>query len=262
VKKQLRLRTPEGAAFIAALLLVLGAVVASGYFVGDTALAAPNPPAAPPPGPKPPAPTITEGPENLTYRTSAHFEFAGQGQHDGFQCRLDKAPFAPCRPEGVSYDNLALGWHCFEVLAVEGRLRSAPTSSCWRRLPVVIRGEFTIGGNAARLFYPGTSQALDLAITNPFRFAIKVLSVSIAVEPVTTRNGLADPGCLGTTNLSVAQPLRATLVVPAGSTKSLHQLGVPGGKWPVLTMPDLPVNQDACEGATFTLLYDGTAAQL
>ena len=45
-------------------------------------------------------------------------------------------------------------------------------------------GDFTIGGNAPDLFYPGTSEPLDLAITNPFKFAIKVLSVSVTVEPV------------------------------------------------------------------------------
>ena len=174
-----------------------------------------------------------------------------------FQCRLDNAAFAPCGPEGVTYDHLALGPHCFEVLAVHGGLRSAPTSFCWRCRSVAVRGEFTIGGNTAQLFYPGTSQVLDLSITNPFKFAIKVLNVSITVDPSSTKSG-----CTGTVNLLVTEPLRATLAVPAESTKSLSQLGVPPEKWPVLTMPDLPVNQDACEGATFTLVYRGTAAQL
>jgi len=202
-------------------------------------------------------PVITKAPESLTYDTSAHLGYIDQGQHDGFQCRLDNAAFAPCGSEGVTYDHLALGPHCFEVLAVHGGLRSAPTSFCWRCRPVAIRGEFTIGGNTAQLFYPGTSQVLDLSITNPFKVAIKVLSVSITVDPSSTKSG-----CRGSVNLLVTQPLRATLAVPADSTKSLSQLGVLRGKWPVLTMPDLPVNQDACEGATLTLVYHGTAAQL
>ena len=186
-----------------------------------------------------------------------HFGFVDQGQHEGYQCRLDKAPFAPCGPEGITYDNVGLGWHCFGVLAVSGELRSAPTSFCWRRQPVLVRGEFTIGANAAQPFYPGTSQALDLTITNPFKFAIRVLNVSITVDPRSTKSG-----CDGTVNLLVTEPLRATLAVPAESSKSLSELTVPPDKWPVLTMPDLPTNQDACEGAILTLVYSGTAAQL
>jgi hypothetical protein len=201
-------------------------------------------------------PVITKGPGSLTYDTSVHFEFMDQGQHDGFQCRLDNAPFSPCGPKGVTYDNVGLGRHCFLLTAVHGERRSAPTSFCWRRQPVLVRGEFTIGGNAAHPFYPGTSQALDLTIANPFKFAIKVLNVSITVDSSSTKSG-----CSGTVNLLVTQPLRATFPVPAGSTKSLSDLGVPHDDWPVLTMPDLPTNQDACEGATFELIYLGRATQ-
>ena len=72
-------------------------------------------------------------------------------------------------------------------------------------------------------------------------------------------DGVRDPACPAATNMLVTRPLRATLTVPARSTKSLSDLGIPQAQWPVLTMPDLPTNQDACEGATFTLLYLGTA---
>ncbi len=211
--------------------------------------------------PAPPVPVITEAPESPTYDTSARFVFIDRGQHDGFQCTLDNAPFVPCGPGDVSYYDLGLGRHCFEVQAVHGGLRSAPTSFCWRCRPVLVRGEFSIGGNAADLFYPGTSQALDLIITNPLKFAIKVLSVSVTVEPVPAKDGRPDPGCPGNVNMLVTEPLRATFPVPAGSTKSLFDLGVPRGDWPVLTMPDLPTNQDACEGATFELTYLGRATQ-
>jgi hypothetical protein len=199
---------------------------------------------------------ITEAPESLTYDTSAHFGFMDQGQHDGFQCRLDNSAFQPCGPRGISYDHVALGPHCFQVRAVHGGLWSAPTSLCWRCQPVALRGEFTIGGNVGQPFYPGVSQALDLTITNPFKFAITVLNVSITVDPSSTKSG-----CSGTVNLLVTQPLRATFPVPAGSTKSLSDLGVPRDDWPVLTMPDLPTNQGACEGATFGLIYLGRASQ-
>ena len=58
---------------------------------------------------KEPAPVITEAPESLTYDTSAHFGFMDQGQHDGFRCRLDSAPVAPCGLNGVNYGGSASG---------------------------------------------------------------------------------------------------------------------------------------------------------
>ena len=202
---------------------------------------------------------ITRAPASLTYDTSAHFEFSDQGKQGSFQCRLDNAPFVPCGPGGTSYQGLDPGQHCFYVLAIQGGYRSAPRGFCWQCRPIRVNGDFTIGANAPHLFYPGTSEPLDLAITNPFKFPIKVLSVSVTVEPVPAKNGAPDPACPAAANLLVTRPLGATLAIPARSTKSLSDLGVPQAQWPVLTMPDLPTNQDACEGATFTLLYSGTA---
>ena len=86
-----------------------------------------------------------------------------------------------------------------------------------------------------------------------------MLSVSVTVDALPARNGVPDPGCPAATNLLVTRSLGATLAVPAHSTKSLSDMGVPQVQWPVLTMPDLPTNQDACKGAVFTLLYSGTA---
>ena len=162
-------------------------------------------------------------------------------------------PLRPVAPGATSYQGLGPGQHCFYVLAVQGGHRSAPRGFCWQCRPIKVNGDFIIGGNAPNLFYPGTSEPLDLAITNPFKFAIKVVSVSVKIEPVPTKNGVPDPGCPAGTNLLVTRPLGASLAVPALSTKSLSDLGVPQAQWPVLTMPDLPTNQDACEGATFTL---------
>ena len=207
----------------------------------------------------PPVPVITNAPKSLTYDTAAYFQFSDQGLHGGFRCRLDNAPFAPCDAGGTSYQDLGLGRHCFYVFAIEEGYRSAPRGFCWQCRPITLNGGFTIGGNAPNLFYPGTSEPLDLAITNPFKFAIKVLRVSVTVDPVPAKNGAPDPSCPAATNMLVTRPLAATLAVPARSTKSLSDLGVPQAQWPVLTMPDLPTNQDACEGATFTLLYSGTA---
>lgn len=204
-----------------------------------------------------PAPRITRAPASLTYDTWAHFDFADRGSH-GFKCRLDKTPWVPCAP-GASYHNLAFGRHCFEVAAQMGRLWSAPASFCWSCRPVPVEGRVSFGGNAPQLFFPGKSEALDVAITNPFGFALQLLSLSVTVGAVPTKDGLPDPSCPASANLLPSRSLDAKVTVPARSTETLSDLGVPRGKWPVLTMPDLPVSQDACEGATFTLIYHGVA---
>ena len=141
----------------------------------------------------PPVPMITEAPASLTYDTSVHFEFSDQGQHGTFLCRLDNGPFTPCSPAGTGYQGLGLGRHCFYVLAVQGEVPERPQRVLLAVPTDTVSGDYEIGGNAADPFYPGTSEPLDLVITNPFKFAIKVLTVSVTVGPVPTRNGVPDP---------------------------------------------------------------------
>jgi hypothetical protein len=202
-------------------------------------------------------PLITRAPVGLTHGTWARFNFTDPSSNR-FQCRLDRAPWAPCAP-GTSYHNLAFGRHCFEVAAERGHLWSAPASFCWTCRPIPVEGRVSFGGNAPQLFYPGKSESLDLTISNPFRFALELLSLSVTVAPVPTKDGLPDPRCPASANLVPTRSLGTEVKVPARSTETLSDLGVPRGKWPVVTMPDLPVSQDACEGARFTLVYHGSA---
>ena len=164
-------------------------------------------------------PVITKGPGSLTYDTSVHFGFMDQGQHEGFSAGSTTPPLHRAAPRASLTTTLAWGGtasRCWRSVASSAARRRRSAGGCQ---PVLVRGEFTIGGNAAQPFYPGTSQALDLTITNPFKFAIKVLNVSITVDPRSTKSG-----CDGTVNLLVTEPLRATLAVPAESTKSLSEL--------------------------------------
>lgn len=113
---------------------------------------------------------------------------------------------------------------------------------------------FTIAGSVTDLLYPGASRPIDLVFTNPNDVPITVQSVVVSVDPVTSRTS-----CDGPPNLVVTQSLVGTITVPAGATRSLSELAVPQDRWPVLRMPDLPVNQDACQATTFTMHYTGTA---
>lgn len=114
----------------------------------------------------------------------------------------------------------------------------------------------TISGKAQGLLSPGTSRRVNLVITNPSSFAIRVTEVTIEVGPLTSR-----PACSGKENLVVTRNLAATPIVPKKSSKSLQDLGISKTEWPRIMMPDLPTNQDACKATTFTLRYTGTAVK-
>lgn len=120
---------------------------------------------------------------------------------------------------------------------------------------------FAIAGSVTQVLSPGVTQPLNLIFTNPFNFDIDVTGVSIGVQSATTKNGLPNPGCNGSQNLVVSRAYRGSVVVGRNSTKSLSELAVPAPQWPLLTMPDLPVNQDACASTTFGLTYQGTAVK-
>jgi hypothetical protein len=207
----------------------------------------------------PPAPVITGAPDNATFQTQAEFHFTDTEQGVTFRCELDGGA-SPCSGGGAEYENLAVGDHCFNVAAVDGAGNvSAPASLCWT---IAIKNTFGIIGNASALFYPGaTPQPLDLVLTNPFNFDIKVTAITVTVQAATTKNGNPNPSCNGTQNLNVARPFNGTVTLAKNATKSLSQLGTPPSQYPLVQMPDLPVNQDACQKSTFHMSYSGTAVK-
>ena len=101
--------------------------------------------------------------------------------------------------------------------------------------------------------YPGApAQTLPLTVTNPNPVPIFLTGLTVAAT--------SDPsGCASAANLvltpapiSAAAPLR----VPAHG--SVH-LPAPGVGAPAIQLRDLPVNQDACQGASFPLAFSGSA---
>jgi len=120
---------------------------------------------------------------------------------------------------------------------------------------------FGISGSLSGSFVPGVRQTLDLVLTNPYSFPIKVTGVTVRVEPVTTKtSGGTNPDCVGTDNLKVLSQAPFTsmnaVTVPAGPGGTY---AVTGDQRPVLEMPNLATSQDACKNTTFTLSYTGTA---
>ncbi len=111
----------------------------------------------------------------------------------------------------------------------------------------------TVSGNLAALLDPGTSHVLDLVFTNPNSSPTTVAANGVNIVISTNKSG-----CPASPNFSVDRGLTTSVTIPANSTRSLAELGVPTTDWPVIAMIDTHTNQDACEGATLTLSYSVT----
>ena len=130
-------------------------------------------------------------------------------------------------------------------------LRSAPPTK-----PGQVRPPFVIGGQPTTALTPGSTSPINLAITNAESSTMSVDSLAVAIT------GTDRAGCAAS-NFTIAQyhgliPLQ----IPANSTLTLQQLGIPSADWPTITMLNLPVNQDACKATSVLLAYTGTGSGL
>jgi hypothetical protein len=196
----------------------------------------------------PPPPTITSGPEAETTSKSATFAFSDSQPGVTFLCAKDSHTFGNCTSP-KTYSTVALGAHTFYVEARDATGNTSAASSYgWS----VIKG-FGIEGNLAGLLYPGVSQPLHLTVTNPTSKALVVTSLQVSVSPGSTK-----AGCDGPTNTQVTQSnvsASNTFTVPAKGGKVTLPTGTVSA--PQVLMKNLPTNQDACQGASFTFTYSG-----
>ena len=121
--------------------------------------------------------------------------------------------------------------------------------------------DFTLAGTVAAPLVPGSSQPLDVVITNPGDAVLTVTTITVSIGGPGQRNGRTNPSCPITAdvpNIVVAKGFSGTVVVPAGRTMALSALGVARDRWPVLAMPNLPVDQGACQNTTFPLVLTGS----
>jgi hypothetical protein len=114
--------------------------------------------------------------------------------------------------------------------------------------------DFTINGiipNTSPL-YPGTSQPVDLSITNPNPEALTVASGSLSVGISTTPH---PPSTSCPASWYALTKGNWSVSVPAGATRTLSSLGVTTGNLPVISMIETHTDQSACEGATLTFTW-------
>ena len=209
---------------------------------------------------RPPAPVLTNTPEDPTFDTKAQFSFGDSESGVSFECVLDGAAKA-CDPHGIEYRNLEAGTHTFRVMVIDaaGNQSDPAAPFTWT---VLLKKSFGIQGDASGTLYPGAPPTpLNLTITNPFNFPMKVVTLDVKAAPA---------GACGTNNVVVhnlAAGSTPAIVVPAnGRVRLSEQLNDPlwqqhwPAAWPTIAMTDNG-NQDVCKNATFTLSYTGTATK-
>lgn len=247
---------------LVALIGATGCLAAVAYAASAPAPDRPHPPVAAyaaagltpssrPGAARPPRPRIVHHPGKNTLSTSVSFRFMTRLSQQTLQCKLDAGAWKSCGPR-VGYRGLGVGPHLFLVRAESGGKRSVPARFGWVQSQPQ---SFVIEPDPSNLgwLYPGASPVpLPLRLSNPNSAPILVTGLRVAVT--------ADPpGCPSAANLelipSSASP-KAPVKIPAGGSVRLPDVGATP---PALALRDLPVNQDACQGAQFPLTFSGEA---
>jgi hypothetical protein len=205
----------------------------------------------------PPTPTITAHPQATTTVRSASFGFSDSEHGVTLLCRRDGGRFERCSSP-TAYGSLGLGSHSFQVQARDGAGNtSASASSSWTIVKVVKEAEgkaFTVTGNASGPLAPGLTRSLAITLTNPNSVAITVTALSASIAAGSSKAGCDGPSNLQLTQSSISEanavaiPANGHVTLPSGTVTA-----------PQVLMKDLPVNQDACKGASFTFTYSGGA---
>lgn len=204
----------------------------------------------------PPAPSIAQAPADMSTLTDATFVFADAERGVRYECRFDTYEWSACTSP-KTYNGVRQGGHGFFVRAYDAAgNRSGQAEWQFTSLePVGVGKPFDIADDLVALrLAPGRTGAMRLRVTNPNDEAILVTELLVTIEAGSTR-----AGCDALDNLQVAQSDVSgdnPLTVPAHGTVTLPAGGVGA---PQLTMLDLPTNQDACKGASFSFSYSGSA---
>ncbi|MGO4255453.1 COG1470 family protein [Marmoricola sp. RAF53] len=131
------------------------------------------------------------------------------------------------------------------LITVKGTaLLASATASAYLIVQPQTYPNFPISGTPDRVLSPGGPiGAINVSMTNPFNAPMTVTNLGVALQSTDKT------GC-GIGNYQVtAYSGPASLTIPANSTRTLQQLGVPRAQWPQVQMLNLPSNQDACKTA-------------
>lgn len=107
-----------------------------------------------------------------------------------------------------------------------------------------------VSGSSLTGLGPGKLLRVDLSLTNTYPSPVTVWPRVIKITLTDSSSS-----CPASSNFAVDQGVSVAFTVPANSTKTLAQLGIPTADWPLLTMLDTAQNQNACLGTTLTANY-------
>jgi hypothetical protein len=216
---------------------------------------------------RPPRPRFIEVPSPTTIGSDAQFRFhvaprsrpgppqSGPGGEPRaprrFQCQLDNGGWSACGSPHVAV-GLRPGTHAFAVRAL-GR-RANPGRAARFSWQQVEPKPFSIEPKgASKGMLPGDPpQPLPVLVVNSNSVPIEITSLTVAVAE-------DPPGCPGDPNFELIPASgspSAPLAVPAGGSVSLPSATVSA---PAIALRNLPVNQNACQGARVRLTFSGQA---
>lgn len=116
---------------------------------------------------------------------------------------------------------------------------------------------FTIAGDLARPLEPGAAVPLDLALSNPGATVLTISALGVRIAGVSAPRASTRFAC-GPDDFSVTQFSGAYgFTLAPSSTTRLSGLGVAPAQWPQVAMPDRPVNQNGCKGASLRFAFSG-----
>ncbi len=133
----------------------------------------------------------------------------------------------------------------YTVTATQGNGSNVVTTG--PRVLTLATRSFTVSGNAVSPLRPGSVSDLNLTITNPYSFALKIESLTVSFTGTASCNGPA--------NFAVARAFAGPVTVPAGSTVLSAAVA------PQIRMLNLPTAQDSCKSTPIALNYSGMASR-
>lgn len=153
-------------------------------------------------------------------------------------------------------------------LAARGRLYARPGYRPVHARTVVTlvvrtpkRRWFTIHGTLPGRLAPGVSRPIDLRLTNPHRYRLRIRRLAVRVTGVHSPEADLSHPCTAADFTTVSLWDARGIVLPASSTRRLSTLGIAANRWPRVGMANRPVNQDGCKHARLTLRFTGIATK-
>ncbi|HKH64200.1 MAG TPA: LEA type 2 family protein [Solirubrobacterales bacterium] len=221
-------------------------------------------------GDGPPRPSLIEAPAAVGVDPDTQFRFhvaPQQARSEGpgpsppaqpatrwrrFECRTDGEEWSSCSSPHV-LAGLDTGLHTFAVRALNRRDEFGKAAHYrWTQLEPM---EFTIDpefGPLAELMPGDPAQQLPVRISNPNPAPIEVTGLTASIVP-------DQPACAADPNFEVTPAgltAQEPLSIPAGGSATLPS---PGAAAPTLALRDLPVDQNACQGAALRIVFSGQA---